>query len=669
MNRALLIATLFCTTPATARDRSEEDGLPAPFPQSGCLTVGAQRLARAADAYRARYRGGSSRREEVAGLSLEDDEKAIGYLKTSLGRKPPETWQRAVEIGCKTVICALQKTLGDLESALWFLVAAAEIDAPASLDQTPYDVESVWQSHELRALARALLLAPPELKKVSNLKVIRRLPSGQKLRKGGWYNAVSYVKDKDYGNVGTIVIKDTVWKFAQRDMLSVVVHELGHEWEFSRYADKGDRVNSLSDEWLDLSQWKSKSGGKGERDFKLTPGARIATAGEAMPTEDFADTISNFRFLPRLLLSYSKEKFEYMQKLFYRGKDYTRPAPNRELDALWARAGGPLQSVRACAKYIQRASFGPKHHQHELYVVTPTATGTHWEPIPRSSFVVRSKCLERTLAALQRSEGYEELLCRQDPEEIAVAVADRLEDAFAAFGEAADSIRAAVPPSAAEECVEKSDLRQECFNGPTGWNVAQREAGRILEEFGGSRSEAVELANLLLAQTPLAPPTGDLKAKFPIFKSSPEIVFACIKGAIEISPKDPPRRWLYWVKLPPSNERRGFKDPLWNAACQRDFAAHVEKSGVKVSAGDKLFEHLAYVLKNQSTGLVGKFSSQVLGKAKDLRARCGIGGNGSIGRAKAGCASDWLRPRVSSLAPKSLSDELTEHLVAVLRAR
>src|SRR5207302_6542806 len=230
-----------------------------------------------------------------------------------LGEKRPQAWQKAVDAGCKAVLCALKAMLGDMESALWFLVASMETDAPPSLDQTPYEVESVWEPHELRALARALMDAPPELKKVTTLKAWRRLPSGQQLKKGGFYNAVSYLHDKELRGLGTIVIRDTVWKFPQRDVRAVVLHELGHHWEYSRAAEKGDKVPSMHEDWLALSGWHAKGEkAHSEHDYVLAPGRQIATAGETMPAEDFADSIANFRFAPRLMRAYSKAKYDYM---------------------------------------------------------------------------------------------------------------------------------------------------------------------------------------------------------------------------------------------------------------------------------------------------------------------------------------------------------------------
>ena len=662
MRSAALAALIFAVTSAARADgghEGDESALPPPLPAEGCVPPAAQRLSYAATAYKylVAAHAGPSAAKAVHGVHFNDSARAIAWVERSLGQKPPAEWQRAVDAGCTKVLCALQKTFGDLESALWFLVASAEVDAPPSLDQTPYDVPSVWEQHELRALAHALLEAPPELKKVQTLRAFRRLPSGQGLKKGTFYNAVSYQKDADLHGLGTIVIRDTVWKFPQRDVRAVVTHELGHHWEMSRSLETHKPHPSLQDGWLKLSGWRSKNGGHEAHDFELVPGAQIATAGETLPGEDFADTVANFRYLPRLVKAYSKPKYELLHKFY--GREFLKPEANPALEAAWASIGGPLKSIRECAGYIQRATFGGKLHQHELYAVIPKGKGTHWEPIARSSFVVRSGCIDRALEKLEATEKWTDVSCRQDPEDLAVAVADRLEDAWAAFDEAAQAIQAAVPADTAAGCLAKKDVTQHCFAGEHGAEAATKEASRLLEEYGGDMGDAPALAAQLITQTPLAPSDDELRGRFPVFKSPEDLLFACLKGALEIQQRpEKGATWTFWVKLPPSNEKRGFKDPIWNPACGRDFAEHLSLVGLKVDEGDKLFDHLAYLLKNQTGPLLHQFTEHVLDGAPALLTACKTHGGP--------CAAKWLKPRLAGIAPDALVDQLAGRLAGTL---
>src|SRR4051812_4357509 len=102
------VTTAFVTLPARADEGSP---LPPPLPAEGCATPEAQRAAYAATAYKylvASHAGPSAARS-VHGLHLNDSAKVIGWLERSLGSKPPEQWQQAVQAGCTKVLCALEK--------------------------------------------------------------------------------------------------------------------------------------------------------------------------------------------------------------------------------------------------------------------------------------------------------------------------------------------------------------------------------------------------------------------------------------------------------------------------------------------------------------------------------------------------------------------------------
>jgi hypothetical protein len=642
--RLAAVAAALLAAFATAA-RADDDALVLP---ASCTPVGQQRLAQAHDALKALLHGHDAEHatKAVHGLHLADSALAIGWLERSLGAKPPAAFARAVEAGCTTVLCALEKTLGDKEAAVWFLVAAAEVDAPPSLDQSPYDVESVWETAELRALARALLDAPAALKHVPSLRAIRRLPSGAHAKKGTFYNAVSYKKDLELHQLGTIVIRDTVWKFAQRDVRAVVQHELGHHWEFSRSRETGKPWTALQEPWLQLSGWRSKNGGHEKNDYELPPGAQIATAGETIPSEDFCDSIANHRFAPRLMKAYSKEKLEVMDQLF--GAEPKRPLP--ELDAAWAAIGGPLKSLLECAAQIQRATFGPKHHQHELYVVITKAKGTHWEPVARNQFVQKGGCIDRAMAALQASPKWSEVTCNHDPENVAVAVADRLEEVWAAFSESAAAIRAAVPAETAAGCLDKKNLTSACLAGERGQEVAHKEAERIAAEFHGE--DAPALVPTLIAQTPLLPADDEVLERFPALKAADDLVFACLKSTVEIK-QGKGGGWLYWVKLPAESETRSFGSPLWNPSCEHAFAEHLAShAGLTMDAREKLFIHFAYLLRNQAAPVVGKFNQAVLGDVSGLRRSC---------KNKDACAS-WLKQKLQGVLPDPQADELATAL-------
>jgi hypothetical protein len=656
------LAPLAALLAALAQD---PDNLPEPLPAEGCVPVDQLRLSQAADAYRQRYGHDAHHAAHVHGLALNDSARAIGFLQRSLGDQPPPSFQKAVDAGCTRVLCALQHTIGDLEGALWFLVAAAEVNAPPLLDQAGLPVESVWQTPELRALARALLEAPPELKRVTSLKVWRRLPSGEELHKdakkavaaGGAfaYNAVSYHHDLDYKKIGTIVIRDTVWKFAQRDQRAVVQHELGHHWEISR-EEEGQKAASLSDDWLELSNWHCKTRTNKGHDCQLGDGAEIATAGETMPGEDFADSLANYRYAPRLVRAYSKSKFEYLHKLL--GKDHLRPEPDKALEEGWGHIGGPLKVVQQCVKSIQRATFGGKLHQTSLYAVMNKAGGgTHWEPVARNQYMAKGHCIDNALAALQKSPAWEQIACRQDPEDVAVQVSDRLEEVWGAFTEAAEEIRKAVPQGAADKCLGHRDLTTKCMAGDEGAEAASREAARILGEFaGGDQAGQADLAKLLLVQSPFAPADEELRERLPVLTSSADLFYACLKGARKISPKPDGAHWMFFYDLPGAGHvSRSYGDPIWGPSCPRDFADHLGTAGFKVDDSDRLFVHLVYLLQLQTQKLSDNFTHNVLGQVHALHCN------------DAPCRTNWFKGHLAGYAPEGLVDDLARFVAGVVK--
>jgi hypothetical protein len=227
---------------------------------------------------------------------------------------------------------------------------------------------------------------------------------------------------------------------------------------------------------------------------------------------------------------------------------------------------------------------------------------------------------------------------------------------WASWAEAAEAIRAAVPRETAAACMEHKKLTQACFAGDHGIEAARAQADRIAAEFHG---DAQGLAAQLVTQTPLAPPDDELRGRFPVLQSAGDLVVACLKGALDIQQRpDKQYQWTYWVKLPPSNEKRGFPDPVWNAACERDFAAHLEAVGFGMDAADRLSDHLAYLLQLQAAPLIDRFNEQVLHGAAELRTACKP-------NARA-CAVSWLKPRLSGVAPDHLAAQLAEALVGKL---
>jgi hypothetical protein len=92
-----------------------------------------------------------------------------------------------------------------------------------------------------------------------------------------------------------------------------IFHEMSH--------NVSTRLNDMdeSPEWLKLSGWVKKGD-----DWSAAPTAcSVSTYGETNPWEDFAETLSAFRYNGSQLKVKCPEKFEFVKNKVFRGMDYT----------------------------------------------------------------------------------------------------------------------------------------------------------------------------------------------------------------------------------------------------------------------------------------------------------------------------------------------------------
>lgn len=660
---AALVCSLCALAPLAARADTAPRGLEAELPvrTPGCLSPSQLHLAAAADAVRAAWLPVRTvETAAVAGLKLTDDARVLAHLRRVLGATPPAAW--AAKAGrCASALCALTAVLdGSQEAALWTLAIGADGGPVASLDQAPFKggAEGIWRTDELRLLARALADLPPALRKqATRLNALRRIPDGQNPYQGA--NAYS-TRD------GSIFFRDTVWKMPHRQQREVVAHELGHEIEFSRGA--GYPI-SHSPDWLGISGWKLVGTDPNAKDAWRIPGS--GPEATAIPSEEFPNVVADYRYTPRLVRAATPGKYAYARQL-YGGVEYLKVSADPQLDAAFARLGGPLAAFAECGGLVQRSARKPGWMQAELYLVRWKKTGgSQWAKWSQGSLVTRSPCLGMVLEKLAATPEWKELSCARDEEELGVAVAARLEDVWAAYGEGVAALERAVPAGAPAACAQRGDLTLDCLGGPRLRPTAEAEARRIAAELQPQKpltaDEQAALVWQLLAATPLPPPDEDLAASFPVLGSATDFFAACLGGAVEISTPTGKNEWRYWVKNPPVNDVRGFPGPLWTNACHRDWAAWVKAKGVTLAPEDPLFSHLAYVLKNQAGALVGKFDAAVLQQWPALRSACGIPASTKPSAAQQPCAAAFLEPKLAGLVPPAAAPALAKQLAAQLR--
>ena len=646
-----------------------EADLPARLQVQSCPTAAEVHLDDAAAAVRAAWLPARpSQRADVAGVTLTDDPRVLAHLRRVLGETPPRDWQEKAR-RCTSAICALRATLdGSWEAALWILAVGADGGPVASLDQAPFKGagESTWAAGEVRTVARALLDLPAPLRqRASKLSAIRRIPDGQDPIHGS--NALS-VRPGGTGG-GAILLRDSVWRMPLRGQRELLVHELGHHLE---YALGGAYPISHSKQWLSFSNWHLAGESPDAKDaWKIDPRATVTSTAGPIPSEEFPDALADFRYNPRMLRAYSEPRYQFIKKL-YGGADYLKPRSNPALDEALGRAGGILGAFRECGALVQRASRRPGQPQAQLYTVHfKKGGGSEFASWHRSFFVTRSPCVGEALERLRSQPAFKEAVCRQDDEQLLLDLSARLEDVWGAYAEAAGELEGAVPPQQGAACLQRGEVTLDCHGGATGRAVAEQQAKKIFAEFqpglNPSQEEVDGLARQLRAQAVLAPPDEELIERFPALGSPPDFLGACLLGAVEVSTAAGKTEWRYWVRVPPGKEVRGFGSPVWTPACHRDFASYLKEKGVLAEPGDALFEHFAYLLKNQSAPLIERFNGAVLQQWPALRAACGIAAGTKATPEQQPCAAGWLEPRLAGLVAPALVPDLAKRLAARLR--
>lgn len=595
---------------------------------------------------------------DVLGVALTDDARVLAHLKRVLGTTPPAGYSKAK--GCANVLCALTAALdGSQEAALWALAIGADGGPVASLDQAPFkdSGESSWHASELRTLARALADLPAGLKKqVTKLTAFRRLPEGKTSHDG--FNGYS-TRD------GIIFLRDTVWRMPVRQQREVIVHELGHELEFSR--GSGFPI-SHSPEWRAFLGWELVGANENAKNaFRIKGSDAAATA---VPSEEFPNTVAEYRYVPRLLRTSSVPRYEFVKKL-YGGVEFLKPPADPGIDTAFAKLGGPLAVFNECGGLVQRSSFKPGWLQNELYVVRWTPTASLFSKVSDNAFVTLSPCWGMALEKLRQTPEWKQLACLRDDEDLMQAVATRLEEVWGAYAEASVVLRRLVTPERTASCLGRGELSVECWGGTSIRATAEAEAKKLAAEFAQGQAQTpmqlAALARQLLSATVLAPADDELFEKFPVLTSAEDYVGACLAGVMELSTLAGKQEWKYWVKNPPTNEVRGYTGPVASKACPRDFAAYLKTRGVTLNEDDPLFGHLNYLLRLKSKPVVERFKTEVLDAWPALVSACKIAPSTKATVAQQPCAQAFLQTKLSGVVSSELAQTVAKALASRLR--
>ncbi len=253
--------------------------------------------------------------KNVHGIPLQDESveniRALEHLTTLRDwRKNPLTNQQPqYDSNCTTALCAAQELLGD--SGVMALYMQRRYGFTAS--HLAYNETSPWTRSQLGQALVGVLEFPSGVFPMEEARPFVRYRAGQ-LPQG----------------YGSTTVADSIVRFFDRwltlpdgEKQANTAHELGHAIAAETGADR-------SPAWLALSGWEVETyegpSGLVENYRATIKEAVVSGYGSTSPVEDFAESVSAYRYNPQHLRSRSQAKYDFIKHTVFNGVEYTSPA-------------------------------------------------------------------------------------------------------------------------------------------------------------------------------------------------------------------------------------------------------------------------------------------------------------------------------------------------------
>ncbi|WP_413578007.1 hypothetical protein ACLVWU_05745 [Bdellovibrio sp. HCB290] len=260
---------------------------------------------------------------EVAGVRFENEHPELVYRFMQLVTPPadrifasknlkPDDIKKAFgkPNGCDKVMCAVQRLFGKEEGPL-ILLLLTEYDL--NLSHYVWNNADAWKASEIRDIMKAIEATPGHLLPLDlNQKMIH-------FKRGYGYKGA-----EDVIANASIEVFD-VWNGETQPIRQYsIYHEFAHNWS-AMHANNID----VSPEWLKVSGWDSQDKNPRLVDhWKMHPGTQqVSIYAKTNPFEDFAESVSAFRYAPHRLKSVSAEKYKFVKDIVYGGMDFTGSCP------------------------------------------------------------------------------------------------------------------------------------------------------------------------------------------------------------------------------------------------------------------------------------------------------------------------------------------------------
>lgn len=272
----------------------------------------------------------------------------------------------SIPSSCKDEFCLSEIIFGkEVGPQMLFLLDQYELNTSAYVfrDAQPF------KSDELKDIIRSLELLPPSLNIFKFNKKLIRYTAG-KLRPNSSPGVIAN---------SAMEIFDAWSKYGSHMRQYVMFHEYAHNLAYSQ-------LNNFDTSllWLNLGNWNSGIAQFGLAKKEIQNGHPfVSTYGKTNPFEDFAESISAYRFNPKHLRDTSPDKYNFIKILIFDGVEYNNeqncnkvqnisqyqkdinankyPLPPKELVNVYlacrnqfyrsAFANEPFNNYRACINY------------------------------------------------------------------------------------------------------------------------------------------------------------------------------------------------------------------------------------------------------------------------------------------------------------------------------
>jgi hypothetical protein len=203
---------------------------------------------------------------------------------------------------CKKVKCAVEKIFGkELGNKLLYI----NLKYGFNSSELAFSRSSRLKIEEVNSLISAMQSFPISRFPLSKNKKLTKYTRDPEYRPGG---------AETYANATTSFFDGwTAQTPAMREYTAV--HEMGHYIGTELKADYDPK-------WLELSGWVKKD----KEWINTAPNSFTSEYGSGKPSEDFAESVSAYRFNPAALKKASPEKYQYIKETVFDGLEYFEEA-------------------------------------------------------------------------------------------------------------------------------------------------------------------------------------------------------------------------------------------------------------------------------------------------------------------------------------------------------